>query len=345
MAGYSPNTKNPKRITDLDPFEDSEHPNTIRDILYNVASAADWHMAIDYRTYQPDPDAPNIDYGTKRIPVSRVAFRNEGGLIPRQMLPDYVEDVVYGTFTPDADTSTFAGYAKFVTNDHYEPGPDEDPSLATNFIEYRYPYTATQQQPWIKVAEENLIYMDTSGLVYDKMQFRFKEPSQSTQPNEFHGFNVLPSTKVITSDYGINVDNQALTTDISVKKPDKRTANISGTYTGSSSCRPITLSNLTPGVTYLMTANMSLHPDSNTLTAMIEDFTIVITDANNNILTSVTCDVNMAYSSSQCVSKSALITVPSNTSSISISASLPTLPNGKSVIVDVSSSIEFAEVL
>lgn len=235
MAANVPNTKNPNRIITLDPFEDIDHPNTIRDILYNPSKAAHWHVAVDYKSDTDDPENPDvetpIDYGTKRIPVSRLAFRNESGLIPRQMLPDYVEDVVYGSFTPDSDTTSFTGYAKFTTNDNYEPGPGEDPSWSSNLIEYRYPYTFNPQTPWIKVADENLIYMDTDDTHdFYKLQFRFKEPASGQQQNEFHGFNILPSTKAIVQGYGIQVSETNTTTTIAARKANSFTVRASNVF-------------------------------------------------------------------------------------------------------------------
>lgn len=352
MAGYSPNTKNPKRITDLDPFEST----AIETDLYPTSKASKWHLAIDYKDYAADVSTTSaettdpVDYGTKRIPVSRVVLRDENGLIPPSMLPEYVDDVVYGKFVPKSSGGT---YAEFQTVEPIVHGPD-DPDPEPDVYKFKYRYPCPEETQTIKDASKypHIIWMDTFGSgdpespdyhQYHNIQFIFHTPEQPY--DSFCGFTPLPSTKVIKSNYGIIVDNQALTTDIAVKKPDKRTANISGTYTGSASCQPVILSELTPGVTYMMNANMSLHPDSTTLTAMIEDFTIVVKDSNNNILTSVTCDVNMADSVSQYVSKSALITVPANTTSVSISANLPTLPSGKKVVVDVSSSIELTEVL
>ena len=192
-----PSLKIPLRITELDPFEsETTNPHAIRDVLYDTVKAANWYVAMDYKVDSYDPTDPSVetpvDYGTKKVPVSRLAFRNESGLIPRQMLPDYVEDVTYGSFTPDPDTTSYEGMARFVTKDKYEPKPDEPAEWANNYIEYRYPWTESSQSPWQKTAVENLIYMDTDdtpGHEFTNLQFRFKTPG-STQ-NEFHGFNAL----------------------------------------------------------------------------------------------------------------------------------------------------------
>ena len=365
MANNVPSIKTPKRITTLSPFEDSTDPNdhSIEQYLYPTESAGHWHMAIDYKDYvAPEVDPTDetaetpVDYGTKRIPMSRVVFRDENGLIPPSMLPEYVDDVAYGKFVP---RHTGVDYAEFQTVEPVVPGPDDpDPEPGVYKFKYRYPYTATSD-PCIKDASEypNLIWMDTyidSSVTppvksaYNNMQFIFHEPGQTM--DDFCGFTALPSTKVITSEYGITVNDLALTTDIAVKTPEREvTTTTHGNYQGGAPAVTAYLGYLRKGVTYMITVNLVAHPDANTLSDMIEDFVIhFFSNPENNpaAQTSLTFEIDMSTDQDQHMTKTTMITLPAAADGMFIRETVPTLPSNKSIVVDTTkTTIEIVEVI
>ena len=357
MANNVPSTTTPQRITTLSPFEDSTDPNdhSIEQVLYPPETAGNWHMAIDYRDYgapEVDPTSANaetpVDYGTKRIPMSRVVFRDENGLIPPSMLPKYVDDVAYGKFVP---RHTGVDYAEFQTVEPVVPGPDDpDPEPGVYKFKYRYPYTATTD-PCIKDASAypNMIWMDTdTASSYNNMQFIFHDPGQ--QMDDFCGFTVLPSTKVITSDYGITVQDLTLTTDIAVKAPERVvTTTTHSNYQGGAPAVTSYLGSLKKGVTYMITVNLVAHPSASTLSAMIEDFVInFYSNPENNpaVQTSLTFEVDMSTSDDQHMTKTTMITLPAAADGMFISETVPTLPANKSIVVDLAkTTIEIVEVI
>ena len=220
----TPSSKLPQRIIELDELETQSNPHAIEEVLYPTATAGKWFTAIDYKTDDNSPINPStgdpVDYGTKRIPMSRIALRDENGLIPPSMLPPYVQDVIYGKFIPAA--STAAGlFAEFQTKEPIVPGPDDPDPDGTYQFKYRSPYVNPDQDVRIKDARQytNVIWMDIEASSdYENMQFVFKGDNNTT----FHGFTPLPSTKVIDAQYGIEVDqsDMSLSTGIAVKKPD-----------------------------------------------------------------------------------------------------------------------------
>ena len=356
----TPSSKLPQRIIELDPIPDAD----IETVLYPTESAGQWYTAIDYKTDENSPINPAtgdpIDYGTKRIPMSRIVLRDENGLIPPSMLPEHVDDVVYGKFEPK--NTDHPNCARFITEEPFVPGPDDpDPGPGVTYI-YEYPLRSDPPAN-VKQAEEHLVYMDTTGSSnpsaadynpYYHMQFIFHTPAAGATLDEFCGFTTLPSTKIIKSAYGIEVNDLALTTDISVKKPEVVTGNITHTMfegangSGSSPVVTAVIPYMRKGVTYMITVNLAIHPHNDSmLTPMIEDFVITFSTTGTPVVTkTMTFEVDMSTSSTQYFTKSTLITLPDTADGLSYYEQMPTLPDGIKVeVIAAASKIEFVEVL
>lgn len=356
MAKNVPSIKTPQRITTLPPFE---YDHSIEQELYPTESAGHWHMAIDYKTPEVDPTRATtetpVDYGTKRIPMSRVVFRDENGLIPPSMLPEHVDDVVYGKFEPK--NTDHPNCARFITEEPFVPGPDDpDPGSGVTFI-YEYPLRS-DPPAYVKQAEEHLVYMDTTGSSnpsaadynpYYNMQFIFHDPGQ--QMGDFCGFTVLPNTKLITSAYGITVNpDLALATDIAVKTPQREVRTTThGNYQGGAPAVTEYMRDFRKGVTYMITVNLVAHPDTNTLSGMIEDFVIHFfsnPESNPAVQTSLTFEIDMSTDQDQHMTKTTMITLPAAADGMYIRETVPTLPSNQSIVVDTTkTTIEIVEVI
>lgn len=311
-----PSLKVPLRITELDELETSANPHAIEEVLYPTSTAGKWYTAIDYRTDENSPINPStgdpVDYGTKRIPMSRIALRDENGLIPPSMLPPYVQDVIYGKFIPA--TSTAAGlFAEFQTKEPIVPGPDDPDPDGTYQFKYRSPYVNPGQDVRIKDASQytNVIWMDIdTSSDYENMQFVFKGDNNTT----FHGFTPLPSTKVIEAQYGIEVDQSdlSLSTGIAVKKPDSSSNTVSAADVNSTA-RSVTFSNLTKNATYMLTINGTAHPkDSNNMIASLHQLQFSYTDGSGQH--TISTEIDMASLDSQPIDLSLTFTMGNSTS-------------------------------
>lgn len=96
-------TTEQRRISQLDEMEDS----TLNGIVTIDTATKDseykstnWFMGVDYH----DESDLTQDFGTKRIPLSRVALLNESRLIPAFMLPSHIDEAIFGNMEYDDET-------------------------------------------------------------------------------------------------------------------------------------------------------------------------------------------------------------------------------------------------
>jgi len=169
--------------------------------------AENWHLPIDYSNADTSENADTEDFGTMRIPVSRIALRDTNGLIPSTMLPSYVDDIMYGHMIPDdasysSDPDYVAGCAVFV-------GVDKDGHMVGKYS------TPTQPTGYLQPAE-NIIYFDNTT----ELQYRFTNQSGTTAP--LHQFAEVPGSRALQTSYGIEIDNSSpsAVVNINAKKAD-----------------------------------------------------------------------------------------------------------------------------
>lgn len=172
-------------ITELD----SER---IAEIIKSKAKAEKWALPIDY--VLPDSETDEIDRGTAHITLDRVGLLTATHLVPQNMLPSRIENVLDGTMTVDDSGSTSKW--TFETGGHKYVCPK--------------PTAADEELPVIEY-----IYRDvrTVGGKTIYTQYRYV-PVESTVGGEEEGqFVPIPSDLVLTDGEGtvINDDNGAYT--------------------------------------------------------------------------------------------------------------------------------------
>ena len=237
------------------------------------ASPAKWFIPVDYKkdtvATEGDlwDDTGESDYGTARVPMSRIAMRDANGLVPASMLPSYVDDMMYGTLTYTSGTSSV--FEEEVTGSsvhHFYVSP---PSARTGHPEYLEP-------------PDNIVFIDkTTGL-----QYRFLK-AYETDSSKKYGFAEVPGSRAVYAGYGIdpieNDPNTAALT-INAKKADYFAMYASagpsevGTdytkfpfdsgsgksensvITASASSNKITVSNLVANVRYMVNLQLSATP-------------------------------------------------------------------------------------
>ena len=156
--------------------------------------AENWHLPIDYSNADTSENADTEDFGTMRIPVSRIALRDANGLIPSTMLPSYVDDVMYGTM--DITDPTKAVFTVVDKDEHM---------VAT--------YTSPVPQGGVTPPDNIVFYDKTTNL-----QYRYIEHS-GTAP--YFDFTIVPGSRAISTTYGINITEVNNNTGIQIdaKKP------------------------------------------------------------------------------------------------------------------------------
>lgn len=170
-------------------------------------NASNWHIAIDYKNENPAAESDPEDFGTLQIPFSRVAMRDDNGMIPSTMLPSYVDDIMYGKMVPDdaahsTDPDYVSGCAVFI-------GVDKDAHMVGKYS------TPTQPEGYLKPAE-NIIFFDNDT----KLQYRFTNQSGTTAP--LYQFAEVPGSRALNTRYGIvleSPDDQS-TVYVDAKKAD-----------------------------------------------------------------------------------------------------------------------------
>jgi len=250
----------PLRPRDLNPMGDTligQIQENVIDSETNVNTALEWVIPLD-------STKETNDGGTLKVPMSRIAMRDTNGLIPESMLPSYIDEILFGVIDDTGATTKFTVQ---------ESGGN------TRIFE-----SPTQSSGSLK-PPENAIFFDTS----DSVQYRWVE-SQKTEHtvNVLHGFTPIPSSKAITSTYGLDITSTTTATTINVKKPSytigsgteitlgdsNNTAHGIGTYTATNaSTPPITISSsntnfsiegLTSGALYHVDMYFSCYPSTRT---------------------------------------------------------------------------------
>lgn len=272
----------PRRITAL------EHINKVDPNLLNAlqqpasstaptteaereASPAKWFIPLDYKKVTDDADGDSwddtgeSDYGSVRVPMSRIAMRDSNGLVPSSMLPSYVDDMMYGTFTYTSGTKS-----EFI----------EEVTGSTEHRTYVSPPSARQTgelEP-----PDNIVFIDKpTGL-----QYRFLK-AHETDSSAKYGFAEVPGSRAVNAGYGIdpieNDPNTAALT-INAKKADyfamytaAGPSEVGTSYTkfpfdsgsgksensnitASASSDKITVSNLVANVRYMVNLQLSASP-------------------------------------------------------------------------------------
>lgn len=206
----------PRRITAL------EHINKVDPNLLNAlqqpasstapsteaereASPAKWFIPVDYKKVTDEADGDlwddtgESDYGSARVPMSRIAMRDANGLVPSSMLPSYVDDMMYGTYTyTSGSKTTFVEVVSGTQNTRTYVSP---PSARTGHPEYLEP-------------PENIIFVDKTT----DLQYRFIKANENDNDKKY-GFAEVPGSRAISPDHGIVTKNDGNAIEIAVKTP------------------------------------------------------------------------------------------------------------------------------
>ena len=168
-------------------------------IVADDEKASNWHIAIDYKNEDPNASEDATDYGSLQIPFSRVAMRDTRGLIPASMLPSYIDDMMYGTYTYTSGSMTmFVEQVSGSTETRTYVSP---PSARTGHSDYLEP-------------PENIVFIDTTS----DLQYRFIKANE-TDNNKKYGFAEVPGSRALTPEHGITTANSGNTLAIAVKTP------------------------------------------------------------------------------------------------------------------------------
>ena len=176
-------TLTPKRISVLNPMPTSDISE-----LEDKTNAAEWVLAIDSNCRNASEIQPGDDYtagtdeGTLKIPMSRIAMRDANGLIPANMLPGHIDDMMFGTF--DFSDSTKVTFTEVVNG---VPTGREYVSPPSKVAEGQYS------------PEENIIYHDNTT----NLQYRFIQNEATTAPK--FGFAEIPGSRALTEGYGVTI--------------------------------------------------------------------------------------------------------------------------------------------
>lgn len=174
--------------------------------LEDKNNAAEWVIAIDSNCRNASEIQPSDDYtagsdaGTLKIPMSRIAMRDVNGLIPANMLPGHIDDMMFGTFDfSDSTKVTFTEVVNGVPTGRVYVSP------STERAEGQYP------------PAENIIYHDNAT----NLQYRFIQNEATTAPK--FGFAEIPGSRALTEGYGVTITTPSPTdqnaTEIRVNYP------------------------------------------------------------------------------------------------------------------------------
>lgn len=192
-----------KRIAELDPITSAQ----IDTLIKNPEEAAKWSAAIDYVV--PDPvegQSPLIDQGTRHIPMNRIALLTKTHLVPQNMLPHKVDNVIDGTMAIPEDPTGDWVFTDSATGTEYVcPGPAVDP----------------QKQPVIDNVYRDVRMVDGKTIY---TQYRYvADPEHAGEATETGHFVPIPSDLVMKNGVGtFVVDNDAAYTrqiDIEIGTP------------------------------------------------------------------------------------------------------------------------------
>lgn len=136
------------------------------------------------------------DSGSMYLPMSRIALRDEHGLIPESMLPAYIDEIMFGSLVDSPSTTTFTVIEQGGTERVFE-----SPNPASGHV----------------LPPSNAVFFDTTTQV----QYRWIEAQKTTHTDEvLHGFTPIPNSKTISTTYGIDLTRDDRYTKINAKKAD-----------------------------------------------------------------------------------------------------------------------------
>lgn len=206
-------TLTPKRISVLTPIDSQTD-----DSLFEQQSAAKWVMAIDSIQRSNAADRPvgsgleaGTDKGTLKLPMSRIALRDNHGKIPANMLPGHIDDMLFGELIIDKTTEHKATFIE-----HWMDTTQNPPVPKTRtYVSPSTARTATDYEP-----PENAIYVDsysTNGTPTE-IQYRYVKANETNESLNF-GFTEVPGSRAIVPGYGIKVTYPSNTVQIEAKRP------------------------------------------------------------------------------------------------------------------------------
>lgn len=203
---------NEKRIVQLTPMEET----AITELTEDTANSSQWYMPIDFdKTVAPSEN----DYGTLRIPMSRIAMLGTNGKVAATMLPSYVDDMICGTFTTSGSSKIFTDdltgkqYAA-PHLDGYETPPDHVIfNIHGTNVQYRYLVAPADK---FEIIPASLALSDGYGISHtdgdDSTQVSVLKPTYYHSDESYgtdNGNNI--STKIFSAP-GIASDTLTLTT-------------------------------------------------------------------------------------------------------------------------------------
>ncbi len=211
---------------------DDQNPDTVQDIQDNVNGvAAEWVIGVDSlrRTNAPAGYIEGSDGGTQFIPMSRIAMRDTHGKIPANMLPSYIDDMMFGSMIFADNKATFI-------ETYFDPN-----TQTTQTRTYVSPDDHTHPVP-----SANIIFIDSQDSpspahTATNLQYRYFPDQAST--GDHYGFVEVPGSRAVGAGYGIIVttpdpDTAELT--VKAKKPKR--------YIGKGSGNAFTISQTATGL-------------------------------------------------------------------------------------------------
>ena len=190
---------------------DAQNPDTVQDIQDNVNGvAAEWVIGVDSlrRTNAPAGYIEGSDGGTQFIPMSRIAMRDTHGKIPANMLPSYIDDMMFGSMIFETNK------AKFIET-------YVDPYTGTTQTRTYTSPTGQGENP----PPDNIIFVDSQNSTNPShtktdLQFRYFVDRATTSPR--YGFEEVPGSRALKSTYGIELTQNPSDSNVTVnaKKAD-----------------------------------------------------------------------------------------------------------------------------
>ena len=192
-----------KRISTLPPMRGEElnkvqANETVAGKQYTYADK--WAIGVDslLRDGGTDQFLPGEDQGSVFIPMSRIAMRDSNGLIPANMLPSYVDDMMFGTLTVDPTE----GKATFTET------PPPGSSTVHTYVSPESKKTTGDMDP-----PANVIFCDTST----GLQYRYIKANEDTSSDwTKYGFTEIPGSRTITTTYGLTITPEQQTSGLTI---------------------------------------------------------------------------------------------------------------------------------
>lgn len=170
---------NQRRISKLNSVMDSEsNGGNGEPLSLGLVGMRKWYVAVDTSRGISPTDGESVLDSTWKMPLSRLALRNAAGIIPSEMLPSYVDDVIFGQFFDDTNGQYFVSLPDSASSStettsapvvHYKSATFPGTSVTLNGKSYTEFSVTTAVSG--KIYVDIYTYAETSGTV----QYRFAD--------------------------------------------------------------------------------------------------------------------------------------------------------------------------